>query len=363
MTSQETETRAPVSMQVHRNGQSNVSSNAVSIHHNAALLSVVEVTAPLEVTSDMLDERLAAVLKRLRLPKRLLERVAGVTARRMWEGPEDYVHGAAQAGVKALAEAGVSPDAVGLLINTSVTRTQLEPAVSVQIHNTMGLAPWATNFDITNACLGFVNGMDLAATLIDAGQIDYAVVVAGEDAKNVQEATVKNLLSDQTTRDNFMQQFASLTLGSGAAAVVLGRADQHPEGHKILRGVTRAGTQHHGLCQGGHDGMYTDSGALLENGLELVMDAWNDTPADWNWRSMDRYITHQVSQMHTDAIINSAGIDRTRIPTTFPQLGNIGPAALPITLARELDSLKVGDRILTMGVGSGLNVAMLEIEW
>ncbi|MDN6350325.1 MAG: 3-oxoacyl-ACP synthase III [Yaniella sp.] len=340
-----------------------MSSNAVSIHHNAALLSVVEVTAPVEVTSDMIDDRLAAVLKRLRLPKRLLERVAGVHTRRMWETPQDYVAGAAQAGVKALAEAGIAPDAVGLLINTSVTRTELEPAVSVQIHDSMGLAPKATNFDITNACLGFVNGMDLASTLIDSGQIDYAVVVAGEDAKQVQEATLRNLLSDTTTRDNFMEQFASLTLGSGAAAAVLGRADQHPEGHRILRGVTRAGTQHHQLCQGGHNGMITDSGALLEHGLALVMDAWNDTPADWNWRSMDRYITHQVSQMHTDAIIKSAGIDRKKIPTTFPSLGNIGPAALPITLARELDSLKVGDRVLPMGVGSGLNVAMLEIEW
>ena len=93
------------------------------------------------------------------------------------------------------------------------------------------------------------------------------------------------------------------------------------------------------------------------------MDAWNDTPADWNWQNMDRYITHQVSQMHTDAIIKSAGLDRKKIPTTFPELGNIGPAALPITLARELETLKVGDRVLTMGVGSGLNVAMLEIEW
>ncbi|HIW46774.1 MAG TPA: 3-oxoacyl-ACP synthase III [Candidatus Yaniella excrementigallinarum] len=340
-----------------------MSSNAVSIHHNAALLSVVEVTAPVEVTSDMIDDRLATVLKRLRLPKRLLQRVAGVRVRRMWEEPQDYINGAAQAGVKALAEAGISPDSIGLLINTSVTRSQLEPAVSAQIHNTMGLASSATNFDITNACLGFVNGMDLAATLIDARQIDYAVVVAGEDAKNVQEATVENLLSDKTTRDNFMQQFASLTLGSGAAAAVLGPADRHPEGHRILRGVTRAGTSYHNLCHGNHDGMYTDSGALLENGLELVMDAWNDTPADWNWQNMDRYITHQVSQMHTDAIIKSAGLDRKKIPTTFPELGNIGPAALPITLARELETLKVGDRVLTMGVGSGLNVAMLEIEW
>ena len=60
-----------------------MSSNAVSIHHNAALLSVVEVTAPVE-TSDMIDDRLATVFKRLRLPKRLLQRVAGVRVRRMW---------------------------------------------------------------------------------------------------------------------------------------------------------------------------------------------------------------------------------------------------------------------------------------
>src|SRR5699024_11952335 len=88
-----------------------------------------------------------------------------------------------------------------------------------------------------------------------------------------------------------------------------------------------------------------------------------EPPTGWNGQNMDRYITRQVSQMHTDAIIKSAGIDSKKIPTTFPSLGNIGPAALPITLARELGSLEVGDRVLTMGVGSGLNVAMLEIEW
>ena len=38
----------------------------------------------------------------------------------------------------------------------------------------------AMNFDIANACLGFVNGMMLAATMIDAGQIDYALIVDGE---------------------------------------------------------------------------------------------------------------------------------------------------------------------------------------
>lgn len=337
--------------------------NSTTLHHLASLLSVVEVTAPNQVTSQQIDERLSSVLDRLRLPHGLLERVAGVQARRMWNDPTDYIDAAAQAGTQALAEAGVRPDQVGMVINTSVTRSSLEPAVAVQVHHLMGLPTSATNFDITNACLGFVNGMDLASTLIDAGQIDYAVIVAGEDAQNVSDATIENLHDPEVTQESFMGQFASLTLGSGAAAAVIGRSDLHPEGHRILRGVTRAGTAYHQLCAGDHQGMYTDSSALLSNGLDLVMAAWHETPAQWQWDQCDRYITHQVSRMHTDAIIESANIPADKIPTTFPELGNIGPAALPITLAREVENLKPNDRVLCMGVGSGLNTAMLEIEW
>ncbi|PPE85052.1 3-oxoacyl-ACP synthase III, partial [Streptococcus agalactiae] len=116
-----------------------------------------------------------------------------------------------------------------LLVNTSVTRATLEPSVAVRIHHLMGLPTSATNFDITNACLGFVNGLMLASTLVDAGQIDYAVVVAAEDASKVQAATVANLHAETTHRGNFMEQFASLTLGSGAAAAVVGRIEDHPD--------------------------------------------------------------------------------------------------------------------------------------
>ena len=69
----------------------------------------------------------------------------------------------------------------------------------------------------------------LASTLVDAGQIDYAVVVAAEDASKLQAATVANLHAETTHRGNFMEQFASLTLGSGAAAAVVGRIEDHPD--------------------------------------------------------------------------------------------------------------------------------------
>ena len=78
---------------------------------------------------------------------------------------------------------------------------------------------------------------------------------------------------------------------------------------------------------------------------------------------MDRYITHQVSSVHTNAIVKAAKLNRTRVPITFPRYGNVGPASIPITLVEEQATLKKGDRVLLMGVGSGLNTAMMELAW
>lgn len=252
-----------------------------------------------------------------------------------------------------------------MMINTSVSREHLEPSVAVGIHHDLGLPTSAMNFDITNACLGFVNAITLASSMIDAGQAKYVLIVNGEDTRKVQEATINriNSLEKMASREEFMAEFASLTLGCGAAAAVIGPADLHPEGHRIIGGVTRAATQHHGLCVGDHNGMYTDARGLLDGGIELVMNALEDAREHFDWDSMDTYVTHQVSQLHTSSIVKAAKLDKKRVPVTFPELGNVGPASLPITLSREADRLQPGDRVLCIGVGSGLNTAMLEIEW
>ena len=111
--------------------------------------------------------RLAPSLKRLKLSRKLLERVAGVVERRWWDAGTSFDDAAVEAGGKALAEAGIEPGQVGLLINTSVTRRNLEPSVAAKVHHGLGLPSSAMNFDVANACLGFVNGMTLAANMID----------------------------------------------------------------------------------------------------------------------------------------------------------------------------------------------------
>ncbi len=337
--------------------------NATFRHSNTALLSVSSIEAPRIVSSADFDRRLAPTLHRLNFPPRLLERVAGVTHRRWWAPGTAFDDAATEVGAKALAEAGVEAANVGLLINTSVTRRNLEPSVAVKIHHGLNLPSSAMNFDLANACLGFVNGMTLAASMIDSGQIEYAVIVNGEDAEVTQEATLARLLRPETTREDFNREFATLTLGSGAAAAVLGPADQHPGAHRIVGGVMRAGTEHHELCVGGIDGMTTDTKGLLDGGLKLVVEAWTEARAEWDWSTMDRYVTHQVSNAYTQAIIDAIDLDPAKVPITFPHWGNVGPASLPMTLAAEAQSLEEGDRVLCMGVGSGLNTAMMEIIW
>jgi acyl-CoA:acyl-CoA alkyltransferase len=338
--------------------------NATHRFSNTAVLTVQTADASQVITSDALDERLGDTYRRVGLRPGLLERLAGIQERRWWAEGVTFVDGAATAGAKAISESGVDPADIGLMINTSVSRKHLEPSTAVAVHHALGLPPSCQNFDVTNACLGFVNGMELAAAMIDSGMTEYALVVNGEDSRPVQERTIELLNRPDTVAKDVMGHFATLTLGSGAVAMVLGRADRHPEGHRLVASVSRAGTEHHELCTGDNDGMQTDLKGLLAAGLQLSEELWADAAPEFDWaRGMDRYVIHQVSKVHTQALCDRFGIDPARVPTTFPTRGNLGPASVPFTLAGEADTLLDGDRVLLMGIGSGLNACCLEIEW
>lgn len=337
--------------------------NATFRHHDTAVLAITAVDAPVVKTSAEFDEIIGDSYRRNGLRPGMLTKLAGIRERRWWREGESFVDGAVQAGREALAQAGVDPARVGLLVNTSVSREHLEPSIAVSVHQALGLPTSCLNFDITNACLGFVNAMQLAATMIDAGQIDYALVVCGEGSRTPQERTLARLASEDATAEDITSQFATLTLGSGAAAMLLGRASEHPEGHRVVGGVTRAATQHHELCVGDFTEMRTDAQGLLVAGMGLAQELWKDASEEFDWSDMDRYIVHQVSRVHTARTAQALGLDESRIPLTFPTYGNVGPAAVAITLAKEVDSLSRGDRVLMMGIGSGLNMTCVEIDW
>lgn len=338
--------------------------NAVQRFDKAAVLAVAGVDAPVAVTSAWIDEQLAATYERVGIRPGLLADVAGIVERRWWQPDTSFVAAAALAGEEVLVRSGIPRDRVGMMISTSVCRDHLEPSVACGVHHRLGLSPACINFDVANACLGFVNAMHLAGTALEAGQCDYVLIVDGEGSRYTQERTLERLSSSEATAADVFAEFASLTLGSGAAAMVMTTTDLHPEAHRLVGGVSRAATEHHELCVGTLDRMTTDTQGLLNAGIDLSETVWKLASVDFDWvQGMDRYVMHQVSQVHTAMICSRLGIDAQRVPMIFPTRGNVGPAAIPMALASVQHDLQPGERVLLMGMGSGLNTLASELVW
>lgn len=337
------------------------------LYNHVSIASVAHVDAPIRLSSADIMLRLQPTLERFGIRDNLLEDVAGIFERRIWEDgvmPSDAATMAAQ---KALAASGVAHEHIGILINTSVCRDYLEPSTASIIHGNLGLSDTCQNFDVGNACLAFLNGMDIAARMIENGTIEYALIVDGEVSNTITERTIERMLSPDVTPEQFRNEFASLTLGSGSAAMVLGRSELLPNGHRFKGSVTRAATEFSHLCRGNMDRMVTDTRTLLVEGLKLAAKTFQAARAALGWVSgeMDEFVVHQISKVHTAAFVDLLGIDPKKVLTVFPELGNIGPASVPIALSKlaELGRLKKGSRIALMGIGSGLNCSMAEVEW
>jgi 3-oxoacyl-[acyl-carrier-protein] synthase-3 len=338
--------------------------NSVFRHQHSGILSLAAIEAPRIVTSDWIDEQLAETYQRNGLRPGLLAGLAGIEERRWWDDDVSFTDAAAMAGRAAIEKAGIDPSKIGILISTSVCKENLEPSVACAVHHQLGLSTSCLNFDIANACLGFINAMHLAATMLDAGTVEYALIVDGEGSRYTQQTTLERLRNPNSTAGDVFAEFASLTLGSGAAAMVMARKNRHGDVHRLIGGVGRAGTEHNALCIGNLDRMTTDTHGLLVAGLDLAADAWEASKTDFDWTDgLDWYIFHQVSKVHTTMLCDRLAIDSSKVPLTFPKYGNVGPAAVPITLASVQDQIEPGQRVLCMGIGSGLNTSFSEILW
>jgi len=339
------------------------------LFQHVAIAGLAHVDAPRRLTSDEIHARLKPTLDRLGIKSNVLEEVAGVRERRLWEGEVKASDAATLAGVKALADAGIDADRVGLLVNTSVSRDYLEPSTASIVSGNLRLPDTCQNFDVANACLAFLNGMDIASRMIERGEIDYALVVNGETADLAYEKTLDRLSRDDVTEEQFRDEMATLTLGSGAAAMVLARSELAPGAPRYRGSVTRSATEWNQLCRGDlvHDRMIADGRMLMIEGVKLGQKTFAAARQALGWvvDELDEFVIHQVSKAHTQAFLKAFGINPKKVMTIFGEHGNIGPASVPIVLSklREMGRLKKGTRVALLGIGSGLNCSMAEVVW
>ena len=334
---------------------------------NVVLEPPVAVDAPISLSSHDIAQRLKPTMGRLGIRENLLEEISGIRSRGLWDESTRPSDAATLAAEEAITRSGIDRSRIGLIINTSVSRDFLEPSTACIVHGNLGLAPDCLNFDVANACLGFLNGMDIAARMIERNELDYALIVDGESSRPLIEATIARLLAPDVEEAQFRAEFASLTLGSGCAAMIMARRELAPEAHTYRGSVTRAATRYNQLCQGNMERMHTDTRGLLGAGLELAAETFDTARSTFGWAAdkMDQFVIHQVSKVHTESLVELLGLDPARVHAIYPHMGNVGPASVPIVLSRvaEAGKLQSGDRVALLGIGSGLNCAMAEVVW
>jgi 3-oxoacyl-[acyl-carrier-protein] synthase III len=371
--------------------------------------------APVVVTTEELEERVGPTLRALHVPPGQLEAMTGIYERRYWEPGYPLSEGAAAAARKALARSPVPAAALGSLVYAGVCREHFEPATACHVAAALErsghtLAPTSAVYDLSNACLGVLNGMLELANRIELGQIRAGMVVSCESAREIVEIAIETMLA-QPDMPTFSHSLATLTGGSGAVAVILSDGSFEPQTtgaslpappsageRRLLCGVMRTAPRYHQLCRWGvapvepsdrsstaeaaatapsawlRQFMSTDSVAVLQHGVALGKDTWGDFAQELQAalgadrdgeRIVDRTVCHQVGSVHRETILRELGVAAEDDFVAYDALGNTGTVALPLALALadERGFVRAGQRVGLLGIGSGLNCMMLGVLW
>lgn len=346
-------------------------------YQNVCVEALTYTLPPHVVTSVDIEEQLAPVYDGLGMSVGRLELMTGIRERRFFPPGTSPGHVSATTANDAIEASKIDRRHFGCLIHGSVCRDQMEPATACGVHYEAGMPGDALVLDVSNACLGILNGVMILANMIELGQIRAGVVVGTETGRDLVEGTIDSLLRNpDVTRKDVKLAFASLTIGSGSAAIVLCDRKLSQTGNRLLGGEFRADSESHHLCMGdseiethgdGRPRMLTDAEALLHAGIDLAAVTWERTKLALNWtnESVDKAFTHQVGKAHKKLLYERLDLNPHIDFSTMDFLGNTGAAALPTAAAIGIERkhVQAGDQVALLGIGSGLNAIMLGMHW
>jgi 3-oxoacyl-[acyl-carrier-protein] synthase III len=332
-----------------------------------------------EVSSAQIEERIAPLYQKLEIPFGTLERISGIKSRFFFDDSVLPSEAGTLAAERALQQSHIKPSEIGAIFSCSVCRDCFEPATAALIHGKLGLREDSLAFDISNACVGFSNGLMTAAHLIETGVIKAALVVSAETVSRMIDASLKQVLAaPNLDRETLLKFLPTVTLGAGAVSYLLCHESISKAKHKYVGGIVRSATQFSDLCVGNGDFcftqgedftpfMTTDSQKLITSAAVVGGRAWQDLSQllEWSPEQVNHVICHQVGKQVNEAFYRTVGLDRAKEFTIYQKYGNLVSAAVPTALALAIEGrgFKQGDKVVLMGYGSGVNAAFSGIIW
>ena len=289
----------------------------------------------------------------------------GISERRILEENEPVYKLGAEAAKQAIADSGVKPEEIDLIIATSSTPDYLTPSTSCIIQKETG-ALKAAAFDLTAACTGFIYGITVAQQFIQNGFYKYVLVVSSEGMSKVTEWKDRN---------------SCVLFGDGAGAAVLGKVEN---GYGIISTYIDAdGIQGNNITipclyvpeeDVARRVNYENKRTLWQEGQEIFKFAVRIMPsatekvlkdAGIKLEDLKYIIPHQANIRIIDSATKRLGIDPEKVYTTIRKYGNISSASIPVALADAYQEkcLMKGDYLVFVGFGGGLTWGATLLKW
>ena len=195
-------------------------------YHHVCIEAFSCLPPPHVVTSEEIERQLEPVYSRLGLHVGRFELMSGIRERRFYDAGTRPGAISARTSEQLLQQTGFDRSRIGALIHGSVCRDQMEPATAACVHHALQLPASSLVIDVSNACVGLLNGALLIADQIEAGLIPAGIVVGTETGRALVEGTIDRLnglagADRSTLKAALKADFASLTIGSGSAAILL----------------------------------------------------------------------------------------------------------------------------------------------
>ncbi len=289
----------------------------------------------------------------------------GIRERRIAADGETTASLAIEAGAAAIKQAGLTPDAIDLLVLATATPEQPIPHTGAFVGEGIGLR--CGSFDLAAGCAGFAYALVTGASLLTGGGLEHVLVIGAETLSRI---------TDPTDRGT------CIIFGDGAAAFTLGR-NTEPDGPGLLAwdlgcdgsatglleipaGGSRRPTTAETVAARDHY-LHMAGQEVFRRAVRAVVDSANATlaragvtPADLAW-----FVPHQANIRIIEAACQRLGIPADRTIVNIERYGNTSAASIPLAIAEAADAgrLRPGDLMLLSGFGAGMTWASALLRW
>ena len=265
-----------------------------------------------------------------------------------------------EAGRRALAEAGVAPEELDMIIVGTLTGDYITPSTACEVQAGLG-AVNAVAFDINAACAGFLFSLHTVNAYIQCGMCRTALLIGAETLSRIMD------WGDRST---------CVLFGDGAGAAVVQAQeggliayDQGSDGEKGEYLACRNRTNNNPLVQTEKNYSYTQMDGqevykfavtYVPNSIHKVLEKAGLQPEDIKY-----YLLHQANLRIIQAVAKRLKISLDRFPISLDHCGNVSAASVPILLddVNRKGMLQKGDKIILSGFGGGLTWGTCLIEW